>query len=171
MGLYRVVMGLIAQVKSFARAVRNGAKLSSVKVDPGGGANITGDHFADAGDDSHPLDTDYAALLSTQRSGGYAPVGYADPVNDPKAGAGEKRIYGRDPSTGLAVNEVWLKADGSVIISNALGAIELKADGSVDINGATITTIGGVVTALGRDLDTHLHSGVTSGGQTSGPPV
>ncbi len=164
-------MGLIAQVKSFARAVRNGTRSSDVKVDPGGGANITGSHFADAGDDSYPLGTDYAALLTTQRNGGYAPVGYADPVNEPKAAEGEKRIYGRDPSTGLAVNEVWLKADGSVIISNALGAIELKADGSVDINGATITPTGGVITALGRDLDLHVHSGVTSGGQTSGPPV
>ena len=164
-------MGLIAQVKSFARAVRNGTRLSDVKVDPGGGANITGEHFADAGDDSYPLDTDYAILVKTQRSGGYVLVGYADLINAPKSAKGEKRIVGRDPATGLVVNEVWLKADGSVIISNALGAIELKADGSVDINGATITAIGGVITALGRDLDLHVHSGVTSGGQTSGPPV
>jgi hypothetical protein len=163
-------MGLIALVKSFTRRVVDGVRFSDVKVDPGGGANITGQHFAAAGDDSHPLPTDYALLVKNKQTGGYSIVGYADPINDPVAAAGEKRIYGRD-ANGAAVNEVWLKADSSVIISNALGAIELKADGSVDINGATITAIGGVITALGRDLDTHIHSGVTSGGQTSGPPV
>ncbi len=161
-------MGLIAIVKSFTRAVRNGARLSDVKVDPGGGANITGEHFADPGDDSHPLTTDYALLVKTRQSGGLAPSGYADPVNTPKAAAGEKRIYGRDPSTGLVVNEVWLKADSSVIISNALGAIELKADGSVDINGAVISPLGAIQTALGRDLDTHVHP-ITSGSSAPGP--
>ena len=161
-------MGLIALVKSFSRVVRNGAKISDVKVDPGGGANITGEHFADAGDDSHPLNTDYALLTKTRRSGSYAPSGYADPINDPVAAAGEKRIYGRDPSTGLAVNQVYLKADGSVIINNALGAIELKADGSVDINGAIISPLGAIQTALGRDLDTHVHP-ITSGSSAPGP--
>ena len=127
-------MGLIARVKSFTRRIAGGAKLSDVKVDPGGGANITGEHFADSGDDSHPLDSDYAAAMPIRRSGGAVVVGYADPINTPKAAAGEKRIYGRN-AAGAAVNEVWLKADSSVIISNALGAIELKADGSVDITG------------------------------------
>lgn len=123
-------MGLIAKILSFTRTERDGAKLSDVKVNPGGGANITGEHFADAGDDSHPLDTDYGAAMPVRRSGGAVIVGYADPINDPKAAAGEKRIYGRN-AAGEAVNEVWLKADSSVIISNALGAIELKADGEI----------------------------------------
>lgn len=163
-------MGLIARVLSFKRLVVNGVRRSDVKVDPGGGANITGNHFADAGDDSHPLPTDYAFLAKNKQSGGHSPVGYADPINNPKAAAGEKRIYGRNAG-GAAVNEVWLKADGSVIISNALGAIELKADGSVHINGAIINPLGAIQTALGRDLDTHVHSGVTVGAGVSGPPV
>ncbi len=160
-------MGLIAQVKSFTRRVVDGVRLSDVKVDPGGGSNITGEHFSDAGDDSHPLATDYAAAMKVRQSGGAAVVGYADPINTPKAAAGEKRIYGRD-SSGVAVNEVWLKADSSVIISNALGSIELKADGSVDINGAIISPLGGVQTALGRDLDTHVHA-INSGSSSPGP--
>ncbi len=164
-------MGLIAKLLSFTRTERNDAKLSDVKVDPGGGANITGEHFASPGDDSHPLTTDYVILVKNRRSGGYSIVGYGDPINDPKSGRGEKRTYGRDPSTGLEVNEVWQKADGSVIISNALGAIELKADGSVNINGAIISPLGAIQTALGRDLDTHIHSGVTVGAGVSGPPV
>ena len=160
-------MGLIALVKSFTRVVRNGVRFSDVKVDPGGSANITGEHFADPGDDSHPLDSDYVAAMPVRRSGGAVAVGYADPINAPKSGPGEKRIYGRD-SAGVAVNEVWLKADSSVIISNALGAIELKADGSVDINGAIISPLGAVQTALGRDLDTHIHP-ITSGSSAPGP--
>lgn len=166
-------MGFIARLLSFTRTERDGAKLSDVKVDPGGGANITGDHFADAGDDSHPLPTDYAYLGKNKQSGGYSPVGYADPINSPAAGPGEKRIYGRDPATGLVVNEVWLKSDSSVIISNALGAIELKADGSVDINGAIISPLGAIQTALGRDLDTHVHpiTGGSSAPGPTGPPV
>ena len=160
-------MGLIARVLSFTRVVVNGVRSSDVKVDPGGGANTTGKHFSDAGDDSHPLTTDYALLVGTKQSGGSAPAGYADPINDPVAAAGEKRIYGRNFS-GVAINQVYLKADSSVIISNALGAIELKADGSVDINGAIISPLGAIQTALGRDLDTHVHA-INSGSSAPGP--
>ena len=150
-------MGL-AKVLSFLRTARNGAKVSDVKLDPGGGDNITGVHFADPGDDSHPLTTDYAATTDVPGSGAQAPVGYADIVNEPKAAEGETRKYGRDPATGLYVNEVWLKADGSVIIANANGAIELKADGSVDINGAVISAAGEVTSATGKVLSTHVHA-------------
>lgn len=151
-------MGSIAKLLSFTRVLRNGAKLSDVKLDPGGGANLTAEHFADAGDDSHPLPGDYVATVGIPRDGGQAAVGYADTINDPKAAAGEKRIYGRDASTGAAVNEVWLKADGSVMIANSNGAIELKADGSVDINGAIISVAGEVTSATGRVLSTHVHA-------------
>ncbi|MCK5606548.1 hypothetical protein KAR91_31890 [Candidatus Pacearchaeota archaeon] len=181
-------MGLITRVLSFVRVVRNGIYFSDVKMNPDGGSNITGEHFADAGDDSFPLPTDYAVTTTIQRSGGEVPVGYADPINEPKAEAGEKRIYGRDASSGAQVNEVWLKADGAVLISNINGSFELKADGSMIgqnsagsfeleaggdfvINGATITALGDVVTALGRSLDTHIHSGVTTGPSNTGPPV
>ena len=184
-------MGLIVKLLSFTRAERNGAKLSDVKVNPGGGANITGEHFADPGDDSHPLNIDYAAAIPIRRSGGAVVVGYADPVNEPKAAAGEKRIYGRDPSTGAVVNEVWLKSDSSVIISNALGAIELKADGTVDINGAIIDIAGNItsptivsgatvaastsLTVSSKEMGGHIHpQGNDSDGDTqvnTGGPV
>lgn len=168
-------MGLIARVLSFTRVVRNGAKLSDVKLDPGGGPNITGEHFADAGDDSHPLSTDYAATTRIPRDGGQVPVGYADPLNNPKATPGDKRIYGRDPSTGLVVNEVWLKSDGSVFISNANGSFELKPTGAIKglnaagffelesggdfvANGAKMLTDGDVITSEGVSLRSHTHA-------------
>ena len=182
-------MGL-GRLLSFLRTERNDAKVSDTTLDPGGGPNITGEHFADPGDDSHPLPGDYVATTGIPRSGGEVPVGYADTINDPKAEAGEKRIYGRDAATGLAVNEIWLKADGAVLIANANGSFELKADGSIKgsnsagsfelesggdfvVNGATITAAGDVLTALGRSLDLHVHpitSGSSSPGPT-GPPV
>jgi hypothetical protein len=121
-------MGRIARVLSFVRSLSNGAKVTDVKSDPGGGANTTAQHFAPAGDDSHPLDTDYTLLVPLPRSGGAAAVGYLDPSNTPKAEAGDKRIYARD-SSGAVVAEVWLKNDGTALVSNGNGSIELAPDG------------------------------------------
>ena len=180
-------MGRITKILSFTRRVVNGIFFSDVKMNPDGGSNITGEHFADPGDDSFPLTTDNAVTVGIPRTGGEVPVGYVDPLNEPKAVAGEKRIYGRD-SGGAQINEVWLKADGAVLISNPNGSFELKADGSIVgqnslgsfelevggdfvVNGARITVLGDVITALGRSLDTHVHPGVTTGPSNTGPPV
>lgn len=124
-------MGVVTRVLSFVRVVKNGINTSDVKMNPNGGANITGEHFADPGDDSFPLPSDYAATTAVQSTGREIPVGYADPLNTPKAAEGEKRIYGRD-SAGNGVNEVWLKNDGSVIVDNANGQIEIKVDGEIE---------------------------------------
>ena len=48
-------MGLIAKLLSFTRVTRNNAKISDVKVNPGGGPNITVEHYATPGDDSFLL--------------------------------------------------------------------------------------------------------------------
>ena len=156
----------IAKVLSFFRTDRGGVKLSEVKLDPDGGSNITADHFSSPGDDSFPLSTDFAVTVNVQ--GGEAAIAYADSINEKESTEGDVRKIGRDPSTGFSVNQVWLKSDGSVVISNNLGAIELKADGSVDINGATITVLGDVITKLGRSLDLHVHP-ITGGSSAPGP--
>lgn len=128
-------MGRLARLLSFVRLSRNGANISDVKVDPGGGPNVTAEHMADAGDDSHPLVTDYVALNSDSGSGREMVIGYLDPINTPKALVGDKRIYARIPNTGLAVVEVWLKNDGEAFISNANGSVTLRPDG-----GTIVTT-------------------------------
>lgn len=51
------------------------------------------------------------------------------------------------------------------------GALNILAPGGVNINGAQISAAGEVKDALGKILGTHEHSGVTTGGGTSGPPV
>lgn len=146
-------MARIAKLLSFLRVTRNGAKISDVKFDPGGGLNITGEHFAPAGDDAHPLTTDYLVEVDTQRSGGAGVVGYLDPINEPKATPGDKRIYARNPTTGAVVVDLWLKSDGAAVISNSNGSFELTAEGDFIINGVIIAADGSVTIPLSLNLD------------------
>lgn len=128
-------MGRLARILSFVRGERRGAKVSDVKADPGGGPNITAEHFAPAGDDAHPLPGDYVATTSAAGTGRETAVGYLDPKNESKAQAGEKRIYARDPDTGDVVVEIWLKNDGEALVINANGSVKLRPDG-----GSVVTT-------------------------------
>jgi len=183
-------MGRIAKLLSFVRVTRNSAKISDVKIDPGGGSNVTAEHFAPAGDDSFPLKTDYLVTNDLPRAGGEAVVDYLDPINTPKATEGDKRIYARDASNGAVSVEVWLKNDGTGILSNAngsftrnpdgsikgingSGSFELQAGGNFVVNGVTIDPGGNISTGgtLNADdvtadnqnvtLSTHTHNGGT----------
>lgn len=122
-------MGLIGQLLSFIRTTRNGANVSDVKTDPGGGANVTAEHFAAPGVDSHPLPGDYVCAVPVPQSGRKAAVGYVDPVATPKAEAGETRLYARQ-SDGTPVAEVWTKNTGEVTTANDNGSVTLAPDGS-----------------------------------------
>ena len=126
-------MGSIARVLSFERVIKGGVEVSVAKINPDGGANITAPHFADAGNDSHPLPTDYVVTTSIRGSGREAAAGYADPLNEGKTTPGEARIYGRD-SSGVTVNEVWLKDDGTILAANDNGEIKLKPDGGSELD-------------------------------------
>lgn len=163
-------MGRIAKLLSFLRTTRNGAKISNAKIDPGGGPNITAEHFASPGDDSFPLSTDYVVTTEIEGTGNEAAIGYIDPLNDPVALKGDKRIYGRD-SAGAAVNQVWLKSDGSIAFSNANGLMLLQANGDFLINGVTIDATGKVTipTSLdlnGKEIAEHDHPAGTPPGDT-----
>lgn len=166
-------MGL-GKLLSFIRGDRNSAKVSDVKLNPGGGPNVTAEHFSAPGDDAHPLPGDYVVGVPIQRSGGSAVVGYLDPKNDQKAAAGDKRIYARN-SAGASIVELWLKNDGTAVLENAKGSVVLKLtgeidsrntngyytlkdDGEIEANGARITTGGDVITASGVSLDNHPHN-------------
>lgn len=127
-------MGRIAVILSFSRVEQNGVKTSDVKIDTGGGYNITAQHYASPGDDSFPLKTDFVAIDSIPRRGGAISLGYLDPLNTPKAQEGDKRIYSRNAGSGVPVAEVWLKNDGSVLTANDNGSVLLRPDGG------TVTT-------------------------------
>jgi len=169
-------MGRVTKILSFIRSTLNGARVTDVKTDTGGGANITAQHFADPGDDSFPLLTDYAMNIDVSGSGNEAVAGYLDPINTPKATAGDKRIYARDANSGAVVVEVWLKSDSSAIISNSNGTMTLQADGTVNINGLTISPSGALVSPIsvtspsivanGKELADHLHPAGTPPGNT-----
>lgn len=130
-------MGSIARILSFVRVIHNGAKLSDVEVDRGGGAVITAEHVAPPGDDSFPLKTDYVTTTPIDRTGGDVAMGYVDPINEPVAQEGEKRIYGRDPATGAVVNQVHLQANGDILLSNDIASVLIKADGSIKSDNGT----------------------------------
>jgi len=136
-------MSRVGEVLSFERVVEEGAHGADVKVDPGGTANVTAPHYADAGDDSHPLPGDFVALEDSSGAGAEQATGYADVRNAGKARAGEKRIYARNVA-GAPVVEVWLKNDGSIVIANGTGAFELAPSGAVTINGVTISPSGAI---------------------------
>ena len=161
-------MGNIAKVLSFIRVVRNLANISDVKVDPGGGDIVTGVHFAPAGDDAHPLPDDYAIMMAVQGAGREAIVGYSDPENTPVTAAGEKRIYARK-ADGTPINQVWLRANGDIILDNENGSITLNADGSITITaGGDISITGGDILADGVSLKNHVHD-ILSGSSAPGP--
>ncbi len=173
-------MGKIAFLLSFVRSISNGVKVSRVKVDPGGGANITPEHYASPGDDSFPLEGDYVLLVATPRTGNFSVAGYLDPLNIQTAQEGEKRLYSRD-SSGAEIARVHLKNTGEVEVVNSNGFMRLLANGNVDLNGVIISPAGQItlpsgqsviadsMVVNGNELDAHIHGGVETGGGVTGP--
>jgi hypothetical protein len=150
-------MGRLAKLLSFTRVFRHDTWVSDVKVDPGGGFPITPEDYAPAGDDSYPLETDFANIESAPHSGGAVVTGYVDPINEPKALKGDKRIYGRNSDSGVSVIEVWLKNDGTALVSNANGSLTLRPDGSQigeNSNGSFELETGGDFVVNGVTIDT-----------------
>ena len=152
-------MGYLAEVGSVTRVTRDGVPVLDVQVLPfGPGSTVTPEQMLPAGVDSAPLIGDTALAVDVLASGRAIAAAYADPENAGVASPGEFRAYSRN-AAGAIVAELHLKADGSVLISNAAGSFELGADGAVSINGAQITTLGDVISALMVSLNNHLHAG------------
>lgn len=167
-------MGRIAKILSFLRVNKNGINYSDVKVDMGGGYNITVKHLSNPGDDSYPLNSDYVLLVSTRGEGKHVAIAYADTVNTSKANEGDKRIYSRD-SAGAMAAEVWLKNDGEILLSNGDGYIKLIPGGNIDLNGVIIDSSGKITSSAdiittadvkagptAIDVVTHTHIGSPS---------
>jgi hypothetical protein len=171
-------MGIIAKILSVVRVTQGSAKVSSVKSDMGGNTIISGEQFSSPGDDANPLPDDYVALIENARIGGVSAVGYLDPKNQNITQPGEKRIYSRD-SSGNIVAEIKLANDGSIRGQNSNGFFELTSAGVFTASSISVTgTIdaGGTISSTsievnGKELDGHLHSGVTTGGSNTGPIV
>lgn len=171
-------MSRVARVLSAERVNGDEGEGVDVKVDPGGGDTTVVPHFADLGDDSLPLSTDYAALADSSGMGAEHITGYADVQNEGKAKPGEKRIYARRPDGSVAC-DVWLKGDESIAITfGAGGSLACKPNGDVVINGVTISKSGAVsapgeVTAKSSTtpiaLSAHVHGSAAPGSPTTAP--
>jgi len=98
--------------------------------DKGYTAKVTAEQFGPAGDDSAPMAGDTVAIMEIGENGRSIIVGSIDVVNVPKAAAGEKRFYSRG-ALSVPMAEIWLKKDGTVVISNLAGKVELSATGGL----------------------------------------
>lgn len=182
-------MGQLGLVLSFVRVTRNGAEVSDVKVNLGGGLIVTAEHSATPGVDSNPLPGDYAYVAPAPQSGREVTAGYVDPETPPKALAGETRAYARGDD-GNAVAEVWVRNTGEVTIANDNGSVTLRANGSIlgqnssgsfelqvagdfVVNGVIIAADGSVtipssLTLNGKEIAEHDHT-INSGSSAPGP--
>ena len=158
-------MGRIGTVSAWIRKALTG----EVRNDPGGGAVLQSSRFTAPGVDSVPLPGDYVLTVEVQGTGSTAAVGVVDGQNASTANPGELRIYARDADGALVVS-LYLRNDGSAVLTNGSGMATLQPSGEFNINGARITTDGDVISATGVSLNNHTHSqGQDSGGDTEQP--
>lgn len=144
-------MGLIAKLLSYVPGI--------VKADAGGGQNLTAQHYSTPGDDAQPVPSDYVAMIPVPGSGKYVAVGYLDPDNAQTAGPGGKRIYSRGPDGGVAVAELWLKNDGTIIVNG--DEILLGKDAVNRLIDERLISL----------YNSHTHSTTTAGAPTGTPIV
>ncbi len=145
--------GLIGKLLSFVRAERNGAKLSDIKIDVGGGEVLTAELAQGSGDDAVPLPDDYAMTVRAPGSGRLVVVGYVEPDAEQTAIAGERRLYSRD-ETRAEVAQFHLKNDGTAVLSNANGTFTLAADGTFTLTtGDSTLSIGPDGTHRGENVN------------------
>lgn len=128
-------MGL-STVTQFIRRTLDALFISEVQVTPSADTlPVTAEHYAPPGIDAVPLAGDTACQVPGAGRSGAAVVGYMDTANEGAAAGGEVRIYARGSDgseDGIAVVcTVWVKADGSVLLSNGNGSVTLEADGKV----------------------------------------
>lgn len=101
-------MGQQGQVVGFERRVEGDSQNAYTKIDAGGGDVEEVQHLEAPGEDSPPIDGDFAAVEELGRSGSKHAVAYHDPKSPPRAQRGEKRLYCRT-ETGELVAELWMQ--------------------------------------------------------------
>lgn len=132
-------MGFIGRVVQFTRIVKNGVLVSFTTVNPGNGQpNITAEHVAPPGDDSHPLPSDYVKVSADSGTGRKTVVGYYDPQNEAVAAVGEKRLYSRN-ADGEIQAEVWLNNDGTISGTNSEGGFTYSPSGTFEVTNSSGT--------------------------------
>lgn len=128
-------MGIVGKVLSFVRETVEGVPIAHVKIDPGGGNNLTAEHTQPAGQDSQPLPGDYMIPVRDVRSGELIGVAYFDPNNPGIAAKGEWRAYARNASGGI-VAVIYLKNNGDTLLGSdtATDPVSLSSKSDTEIN-------------------------------------
>lgn len=119
--------GQQAEVLGVERRVEEGANVTYLKVDVGGGDIEEVQYFEEAGGDSPPIVGDFVAIEELGKSGSKHAVGCHDSKSTPKAEPGEKRIYSRTES-GTLLAELWLR-HGEVVLEVFDPSIPVRVKG------------------------------------------
>jgi len=134
-------MGMMGIHEAYNITVRGNYATPFVKFENRKDDILNAEYFQSSGEDSPPLLGDTLGLVSAQRQGGKHSFGVIDtkPGNK-KAVAGEVRRYARD-SSGDIVAEFYLQEDGTVLLTNTLGAVTIFPDGSIINQNASASTV------------------------------
>lgn len=169
--------GQITAVGGYLADGDTGAEISGSSggdVEGGEGDGATIDHFTAPGDDSPPLEGDYALVVPLEgESDTLATASYSDDTAK-VAARGEKRTYARD-SSGAVTAEIHMKGDGEIAIqqvggasaviapdgeitlANSAASVAVSATGEITLSGVSVSLAQG--TPLGEFLIA-LHAGV-----------
>ncbi len=131
-------MGRVGTILDIEQKSSEGVNTTNVKLDIGGGENITAPQAAPAGIDCTPLETDTAVTSSSPGNSGQNVVGYIDPDNASKGDG--VYLYARTPD-GSPVADIWLKSDGSIVVTTSGASIEIASAGGITMS----NTAGGKV--------------------------
>jgi len=107
-------MARYGRVEGIERRVENGATVTYVKVDTGGGDPEEVQHLEAPGEDSPPVIGDFAGVDEVGDSGTKQTNGYFDPKGEAKSANGEKRYVSRTEQ-GEKIAELWM-AHGAVTL-------------------------------------------------------
>lgn len=169
---YVDVQPMVNQLDGYGNTIPHGTvyRLSYHRYQGGNGAFISDPVIGDIG---HGVvnDRDTSTVRSTND--------IANPGSQRKFDLADGVYYGSQQSSGnptqwfswTANGFVIHDKKGNIISSDASGAMTITAPNGLVINGATITSAGEVIDALGKVLGTHTHTGVTPGGGNTGPPA
>lgn len=127
-------MGRVGNILDIEQNSTDGTHTTDIKIDVGGGEVIRAPQAAPAGIDCTPLTTDKAITSSAPGDSGQNVVGYVDPKNPSKSDG--VYLYSRS-ADGSPVADVWLKSDGSVVVTTSGATIEATAAGAVTVEGAS----------------------------------
>jgi hypothetical protein len=157
------VQPLVNQLDGFGNATPHGTvyRLSYYRHSGGNGAFITDPVVGDIGK-MVVADRDTSVVRSTNAA----------------ANPGSRRKFSKEDGTYFGTTQgataptqyfAWLAKGFN--ITDAYGNTMVGTQNGVLINGCLINKSGDVITKNGKNLDTHIHTGVTSGNSNSGPPV